>query len=107
MILQNGARDANLVEHRRGSRIDLTFSSGPLVGKKYSVQWKNSVLDIAELAHKRFIEGWSLGQLSSYFGCSHNTIQSAYNRLRRRGYKHPQICAELRDKILESRRRDI
>ncbi len=68
----------------------------------YSVQWKRSILDAAELAQKRFIEGWTVKQLAYHFGRSENAIQCAYYVLRRRKFKHTRIGEKLRKKILNS-----
>ncbi len=73
----------------------------------YSVQWKRSILDAAELAQKRFIEDWTIRQLAQHFGRSENAIQCAYNDLRRRKFKHPRIGEKLRKKILRSLGDDI
>lgn len=70
--------------------------------KNYSVQWKRSILDVAELAQKRFIEGWTINQLSQYFGRTENAIQCAYYDLKRKNFKHFKINEKLRQKILDA-----
>jgi len=66
------------------------------------VQWKKSNLDVAELAQKRFIEGWSIKQLSGHFNSPEHSIKSAYRRLRKESFQHPKISAELKANILAS-----
>ncbi len=97
-----GARDANVVEHGGRISVDLRLNKGPSVKISYSVQWKRSVLDVAELAQKRFIEGWTINELSQHFGRTENAIQCAYYDIKRRKFQHPKISEKLRKKILEA-----
>lgn len=88
-----GAGGANLVEHGGSTRIDPRLSTMPFVKKSYSVQWKRSTLDVAELAQKRFIEGWSAKRLSQHFSRTENAIHCACQKLKGNQFKHPGIKA--------------
>jgi hypothetical protein len=82
--------------------MSLRYSNSVSLGKKYSVQWRRSTIDIAELASKRYIEGWSVRDLCKHFNCCENTIVGAYQSLKRKKFQHKGISPELQAKLLKA-----
>ena len=78
---------------------------GPAVSKQYSVVWKRSTLNVAELVTKRYIEGWSVDDLCVHFGVGLETLKSAYLTAKKREFAHPSISRELRNKLLKASRK--
>ncbi|MNK01254.1 hypothetical protein D3C87_190490 [compost metagenome] len=70
--------------------------------KLYSMQWRRENLDLAELATKRYIEGWKVSELCEHFGRTEDTIQWGYLMLKRQGFRHKQITEELRKKLVKA-----
>lgn len=66
------------------------------------MQWRRETLDLAELATKRYIEGWKLPDLCMHFGRGENTVQWAYLMLKRQGFRHKQITEDLRKKLVKA-----
>ena len=50
--------------------------------REVKVLWKRPKVDFAELAHKRWIENWSLKELASYYDRSPITIEQYLRKLR-------------------------
>lgn len=97
-----GAPEPKLVEHLGYSKSSYKrIQEKPRVEKLYSMQWRRETLDLAELATKRYIDGWKLPDLCAHFGRCENTIQWSYLMLKRQDFRHKQISEELRGKLLE------
>ncbi len=97
-----GAPEPKLCEHRERGIFDLRLENQPCVIKTYSVTWKRSTLDVAELVTKRYIEGIGLAELAEHYGVSDNTIQSAYLTQKKNKFNHKSISPELKKKLLKA-----
>lgn len=100
---RDGAPGPKLVEHLGYCKsVYKRIQEKPRVEKLYSMQWSRETLDLAELATKRYIEGWKIPELCTHFGRGENTIQWSYLMLKRQDFRHKQISEELREKLLKA-----
>lgn len=98
-----GAPGPKLVEPTRASQVFYKrIQDKPKVEKLYSMQWRRETLDLAELATKRYLEGWAVSDLCQHFGRSEDSIQWAYLMLKKRNFQHKSISEGLKKMLTKA-----
>jgi len=77
-------------------------SEGVTTSKKYSVQWKEPKINVAELARLRFLEDWDLDMLAARYMRPRETIGSWCRKLRSDEFVHRTISPELQAQLSEA-----
>lgn len=66
----------------------------------FSIQWRESRVDLAELAKLRWIERLSRKQLAGRYDRTECAMQNYFQKLRRRGFRVPGLSEKDRAAIL-------
>lgn len=57
-------------------------SSAVIIPRPYAAIWKKDSIDLSELAHKRWIEKWTMDRIAVHFGCGRTAVVRHLRRLR-------------------------
>jgi hypothetical protein len=57
-------------------------SSALSISRDYAAIWKKDAIDLTELAHKRWIEKWTMDRIAAHFGCGRTAVVRHIGRLR-------------------------
>lgn len=68
--------------------------------KTYPIQWRDSRLNLAELAKLRWIDGLDTNSLAKHFKKSPYAIENYYRNIRRLNYKLDSLTEVESEKIL-------
>jgi hypothetical protein len=49
-------------------------SSGLSISRAYTAVWKKDAIDLTELAHKRWINKWTMDRLAAHFDCGRTAV---------------------------------
>ncbi|MBC7419386.1 MAG: recombinase zinc beta ribbon domain-containing protein [Bdellovibrio sp.] len=89
-----------------GSSTDGNGAHGPrleeplTMDKTYPIQWRDSRLNLAELAKLRWIDGMDTNSLAKHFNKSPYAIENYYRNIRRRNYKLDGLTKVESERIL-------
>jgi hypothetical protein len=70
-----------------------------LVGTDYQVEWRESRVNLAELAKLRYIDGWSRQQLADHYQKSLFAITNYCQNMRRKDFNLEGLTKEERKRI--------
>jgi hypothetical protein len=65
----------------------------------YPIQWRESRVNLAELAKLRYLEGWSREQLARHYGRTLNAITNYCQNIRRKNFELDGLSMLEREKI--------
>ena len=57
-----------------------------LFGTEYEVQWRESRVNLAELAKLRWIDGWSRKELAKRYGRTEEAVQNYFQIIKKKGF---------------------
>lgn len=66
---------------------------------KYPIQWRESRVNLAELAKLRYLEGWDRKKLAQHYGRTLNSITIYCQNIRRKDFNLEGLTAEEKEQI--------